>query len=466
MFLQQHISSIDNQFAAVQTSLANSKVTGAQRQSMLGSNNRISTMLMIPNQSKMLVRNYLTKAENGTINIHQLTSFQMATHGSNSPFLTVFVSNNMDESLKLNPYTDANTYFDGNMGTIQRIINSQAYNTLLSFDLSASQELIPFAATNWNNVEDNKAVFLIFEAITKAAANENEEMIEQLWTKYLAVVQQQVKAQKLIHSAILLASQNSLFAGNQVFTNTKSSNPNYNGASIYGSKEHKSSFMPYTTMFNGSIKKTSVEFIEDSLKDLIKPNFTYGFHESKRNNKTQVDTEVFDPASYLDDVDSSTTVTKSDPKKSQSFSSLLYTQDHNGRLSLLQGIVSDRKQGGKIIKRSDSFSSIEMESELVVLSAKVVPRSLNSGMSEGRVGIIDGMLYGSLSVTFELFDMDYRGLGRSDGITSNSIASDLGTMEDLDSYLGSLGNEVDIVSTVDSNSVSISGSDMGVSDTF
>lgn len=444
-FLAQHLSHPVGAFNSVQTELANPKVTGQTKDRFLSGTNRLSAKLMIPNTDHILVRNFLTKAENGTVSIHQLTAFQMPTFGSNAQYLTAFVSTSMSERKGENPYSGATTFYDGNYGTIQRILDLKAYNCIESSDFSISHEYIPFAASKWDNVNDNQAVFIIFNGIQKAAENGDTDEIQSLWDRYEKRVEAQIAKGKLVKSAILIAGQNSLSASMYPFVNTVSGNPAYHHSNIYGVEKYKNSFVPRTSILTATVRKTTKDFVNatDDLKGLVKPNFVFGLRNSKTSKVSQATKEVsddtnseafYDPASDIDDSVSSIEAVY-DAKKLQSYSSLLTILDSNGRMSVLQGIIQDVSNNGRIIKRSNTFQDLGNVSEMFVSRSVIIPRSLNSGISNGVVGITDNGMYGSLGIVFEATDISYQGINSSTGITSNVVdidVSDLSLLDALD----------------------------------
>lgn len=454
--LQQHITSIPQEFNSIKTELNTEKVTGAQR---VNSNNNHSVDAKLGIQANTVIRNYLTKSLNGTISIHQLTSFNAYTSSSSgAQMLTVFLQHAMPEDYGVNTY-DANrvTFFNGNTGTLQRTMKALANHTgdynAISVNATISNALIPINASKWCNVEDNKIVFAIFGQIKKAAEDGDTEQVQNLWNGYERFVEKQLKANKLINSMVYLANKNSIVAFKFPFINTNSSNPNWNGSKLYGSLENKQSFMPYTSTFNGIAIKTVKESVEESLQCLIKQNYLFGLRNPKKpmtkasksnDSVDSVDSNVFDPAGELAEEANDTKGLKvnavMDLTKVQVVSSLMLLTDSNGRESVIQLSISDVNDS-PIVKRTNSFESLKNGESLSFVSSPLLPRSLNgklgSGVSVIGIDSKDGVLVNTLAVTFEIIKPVYHVVGSRS--TSNSVfisdGEDLGLLDDLMSSL-------------------------------
>lgn len=455
-FLPFHLVSKDHMFDSIETGLEVTKVTGQIRDQKVKGESFIQAFLMIPNPEHILVRNFLVRANNGDVSIHQLTGYQMPTLGSNAKFLTAFVSHNMSERKEDNIFNGNKTYFDSNNGTTQRILTTKAYNFVHSANFSPSHELIPFSKSNWDNVEDNKLTFVFYQSIKDAVKNANLNKIEDLWKQYETFIATQVEKNKLVRSSILIAKPGTLAAGYIPFSNTQSSNAAYNAADILGSERYHTSWLPKTCKFTGSIIKTTKDSLstDEVLSSLVKPNFEFGLRNIKlpsmksAANKGQTsgedkETIEFNPdINFSEQAESVATTAVFEDKKMQSFSSLVMLKDSTGNDSIMQLIVSDMKRKGYITKRSKSFSDITGLQEMFVVDSVVVPRSLNVQASNGHVGKTDQGLVGSLAIIFELEDITYSVQGSTGGITSNSVDIDtiLGSENDLEVGLESLGN--------------------------
>ena len=463
--LQQHITSIPQEFNSVKTELNTEKVTGAQRVNN-NSNHSVDAKLGI--QANTVIRNYLTKSLNGTISIHQLTSFNAYTSSSSgAQMLTVFLQHAMPEDYGVNAY-DANrvTFFNGNTGTLQRTMKALANHTgdynAISVNATISNALIPINASKWDNVEDNKIVFAIFGQIKKAAEDGDTEQVQNLWNGYERFVEKQLKANKLINSMVYLANENSIVAFKFPFINTNSSNPNWNGSKLYGSLENKQSFMPYTSTFNGIAIKTVKESVEESLQCLIKQNYLFGLRNPKKpmakasKSNDSIESNVFDPAGELAEEANDTKGLKvnavMDLTKVQVTSSLLLLNDSNGRDSVIQLSISD-VNGSPVIKRTNSFESLKNGELLSFVSSPILPRSLNgklgSGVSAIGIDSKDGVLVNTLAVTFEIIKPVYHVVGSRS--TSNSVfisdGEDLGLLDDLMSSLTS-SDDIEVVDII------------------
>lgn len=439
--LHQHVQSVISQFDPVKTDLKAEQVTGAQRKQTIAPHN---VTVMLPIMSNTLVRNFLTKADNGTINIHQLTSFYMPTYNNRgNPFLTVFLQHAMSEGMKVNPFNqDRITFFNGNNGAIQRVLHSLVnqtgdYNTVFSNATSVSNNLVPIAHANWDNVEDNKEVFMIFNALKEHADKGEDEMVENLWKAYELLVQKQVADNKLINSAVFLADSNSLITGKVPFPGMSSSNPLWDASKLYGSGEWKTSYFPYTAMFNGTVEKIEKSFVEKSMQSLVKTPYTFGYrtpNSSKGNaKKANENMDEFDPAAmYMDDTsdnNGNASVYMANPDVAQVYSGLLGLSDSNGRDSLCTITISDVKPNEvnkKLIKRTTSYESVKTGSFMLINNSPIIPRSLNGGISKGVIGLgSDGVLYGTLGISFELIKVDYevKGSSLSGGVVSIDTSS-------------------------------------------
>lgn len=472
--LKQHIESITSQFDSIKTEMKAPKINGAQRSNSPGEHFIPATLGVMKNT---LIRNFMTKAENGTISIHQLTSFQMftgATKGAHA--LTVFLQTNMSENYSVDLYNeDRSTYYDGNIGALQNLMSTFVkgkleYNAVKA-DTNVTNALIPIAANKWDNVEHNKMVFATFEQIKTAIANDDEELAAKMWNGYANQVQQQVKDGLLINSLALIAKVNTIIPHKFPFINTPGQNPNWSGSELYGSEKHKRSYMPTLSTISGIAVKSSKDEVSSELLSTIKQNYLFGLRNSSNKfNKKSVpvsqteglDEVEFDPAADIIEEDNTNGLKVNaslDEKKEQVLTDLVLVSDINGRSTAIMLSVKDAKKDGKIIKRTGSYQAIQNGTLLSLVGCQVIPRSLNGKLSNGVIGYDkDGVLVGTLAVTFEIIKPVYKTMGTVGMGSGVAVVSDTVEFDELmDSFLVGDNDQVDVI-VADSETSSVDAS--------